>query len=293
VVAPPTAVAWALDRYYGIRLPHIPLPAPPLPLAAGSAPTDLPATFEMPKPAATTAPAPAAPAPAPAPAPPASTAPAPAKKKQKAYVVEDVFGEDTPIPQPVPMQDTGSIQRVPPMRLDGRPTRAPTEPPGRPTAESDAALAQALAGLEAAIDRDAVATTLVAYLARMCARAAFFVVRKGQLAGWIGTGLGVYADAVRGAVLPLDSASTFRDIIRTRLPFRGPVTDPASRDLLIEALGWAPVDMLAVPIAVREKVVGILYGDERRHPLPDEHLKLVSRAAETALERAVAARKAT
>jgi hypothetical protein len=209
------------------------------------------------------------------------------------------------------MADTGAVEKLLPQRLSpdrplpaATPAPAPMPRPGtvppamQPGAapilsspESDAALREALSALESAANRDAVADALVAYLAKVCRRAAFFVVRKGQLAGWIATGLGVHAESVRGASLPLDRPSTFRDIVRTRLPFRGPVTDPSSRDLLIEALGWAPTDMLAVPIGVRDKVVGILYGDDRFHPLPDEHLNAVARAAEAALQRAVAAKK--
>jgi hypothetical protein len=39
-------------------------------------------------------------------------------------------------------------------------------------------------------------------------------------------------------------------------------------------------------------VVGVAYGDERMHALPDDHLTAVARAAELAFERALLARKA-
>jgi hypothetical protein len=166
-------------------------------------------------------------------------------------------------------------------------------PPPQPHfPEADAALADAVQALTTAADRDAVATVLVAYLRRLCRRAAFFVVRKGELAGWLGNGIGIHLDTLREAVLSLEKTSTFRDVVRSRLPFRGPVADVPSRDFLIDGLGWAPVDMLAIPITVRERVVGVLYGDERIHPLPDDHLAHVTRSAEVALERVLMARKA-
>jgi hypothetical protein len=252
-VAPVTAIAWALARYYGIELQHLKSP---------------------------------------------TVRPAAAKKRAPAVIVEDVFGEDTPLPDPVPMQDTGSVRLIAPEPLSpDRPRAGPVTPaphvpaPQVSSPEAEDALVQALAALEVADDRDTVAMALVQYLRRLCRRTAFFVVRKGQLAGWLGVGIGVRTDVLREATLPLDQPSTFRDVIQTRLPYRGPVADHGSRDLLIDALGWAPADMLAVPISVRDKVVGILYGDERIQPLPDEHLTQVARAAETALHRALAARR--
>lgn len=280
-VAPPSAIAWGLERYYGIRLPHLA---------------------------------------------PRTSAPPHGVRRKAPEIVEDVYGEDTPIPEPFPLQDTGTVQRIIPETLradqpvlvpqpkkqraktlpgngvpavEPAPQAVPESIPNLfsgpvampPSVEADGALEAAVAALEVAQDRDAVADALVEYLAKICQRAAFFVVRKGMLCGWIGRGLFIKNALLREATLPLDRSSTFRDIIRTRLPFRGPVTDPASRDLLVEALGWAPTDMLAVPIAVRDKVVGVLYGDERQVPLPDEHLGAIARAAEAALQRAVAAKK--
>jgi hypothetical protein len=113
VVAPVSAIAWGLARYYGIELAH--LMNPPMPRAREQA----------------------------------------AKKRAVAVIVEDVFGEDTPIPDPVPLDDTGSVRliapeplspdRPPPERVRPR-TPTPHIPVPQPSSpESDAALAQALA----------------------------------------------------------------------------------------------------------------------------------------------------
>lgn len=156
---------------------------------------------------------------------------------------------------------------------------------------ADHALKTALSSLESVADRDAIAEVMVTYLAQLCRRAAFFVVKKGSLYGWHACGQGIQTEQLRQAALPLDTPSTFRDVVQTRLPYRGPVADASSRDFLIDGLGWAPADMLAIPVSVRDKVVSILYGDDRVHAVPDEHLVQVSRAAGGALERAVAVKK--
>jgi hypothetical protein len=210
-----------------------------------------------------------------------------------AEIVDDVFGEDTPIPIAVPFDaTTGRIVLIDPRSLETALAahEQRREAPAYP--HSEAAMRDAVGALATATDRDEVCASVVGFLNRLCRRAAFFVVQKGHLAGHLGVGLGVRIAALRRARLSLESPSTFRDLVRTRLPYRGPLRDVPSRDFLIEALGWAPGEMLAVPLTVRERVVGVAYGDERMHALPDDHLTAVARAAELAFERALLVKKA-
>lgn len=221
---------------------------------------------------------------APVPAPPLPAPPLPAaalRKKQPAMIIEDQFGDDTPLPEPMPLGITGPVERTAP---------EPPLPPA-PSPEVLAALHSALDALRVAPDRDAVSAALVGYLGRLFKRAAFFVVRKGELAGWLGHGGGLHPDELRRAVLKLDRPSTFRDILETRLPFRGPITDASSRDFLIDALGWAPETVLIVPLVLRDRVIGLLYGDDELEPAPDEHVVELERAGSAALETILAAKK--
>ena len=202
-------------------------------------------------------------------------------------VSEDGYDDDTPLPMPMPFDETtGRVPLVKPSLVSHGTIEVTTSP------EAEAALLEATERLFQAHDRDAVAQILVGYLGRLCRRAAFFVVRRGEIQGFFGAGLGVKILPLRDASLSLERPSTFRDIVRTRLPYRGPITDIGSRDFLIEALGWAPIDMFAIPVSVRERVVGILYGDDRLHSLPDAHLTHIARCADGALERAVVTKKA-
>jgi len=209
-----------------------------------------------------------------------------------AEVVDDVFGEDTPIPIPVPFDETtGRVVLIDPRSLSDSLVAAEhrRETPMYP--QSETAMREAMRQLSGATDRDAVCNAVVSFLHHLCRRAAFFVLRQGELGGHVGLGIGIRIASLRRARLSLEPPSTFRDLVRTRLPYRGPVRDVVSRDFLIEALGWAPGEMLAVPLTMRERVVGVLYGDEKIHALPDDHLTAVARAAELALERVLLARK--
>ena len=209
-----------------------------------------------------------------------------------AEIVDDVFGEDTPIPIPVPFDETtGRVVLIDPRSLSDTLAAAEERRSSSAYPQSETAMREAMRQLGGASDRDAICNAVVSFLHRLCRRAAFFVLRQGELAGHVGLGIGIRIASLRRARLSLEPPSTFRDLVRTRLPYRGPVRDVLSRDFLIEALGWAPGEMLAVPLTVRERVVGVVYGDEKLHSLPDDHLTAVARAAELALERVLLARK--
>ncbi len=85
--------------------------------------------------------------------------------------------------------------------------------------------------------------------------------------------------------MALSRGSTLQDVVGTRLPYRGPVVDEATRKLLTTAFGSAPEEMLALPVAIRDRVVGIAYGDGRHRHTFDEQLAIAARAAGQALER--------
>jgi hypothetical protein len=149
--------------------------------------------------------------------------------------------------------------------------------------------------LERAESRDQVVDIMVAHLAETHHRAGFFVTRQGTPAkGAIE--LGLFSMTPRPAVLPfanlrLDRPSTLQDVVGTRLPYRGPMHDDASRAFLIAILGACPAEILLVPVAVRERVVGVLFGEHRQRHTFDDQLALAARAAGMALERILKAKR--
>lgn len=185
----------------------------------------------------------------------------------------------------------GGIEGPAPPNGDSGPT-APDLTDTREAFDASAArLEQALFYISVANNRDGVINGLVETLGSWCERAAFFAVSQGQLRRWKAQGPGVVADPLADAALSLEQPSTFQDIVATRLPVRGPLHDPASREFLDATLGVQPSDMLALPITVKNKVVGILYGDVRRVIVYDEHLNALIRAGGEALERIIRERR--
>jgi hypothetical protein len=142
--------------------------------------------------------------------------------------------------------------------------------------------------LEHAQSRDEVVDVMIAHLAETHHRAGFFVTRHPVAKG--PGELGLFAIKPRPAslavaTLRLDRPSTLYDIIGTRLPYRGPMHDDASRAFLVAVLGACPAEILLVPVAVRERVVGVLFGEHRLRHTFDDQLALSARAAGLALER--------
>lgn len=143
--------------------------------------------------------------------------------------------------------------------------------------------------LETATERDSVVTAMVHHLAETHRRAGMFVVRNNELSLF---SIEPRPSALSAATLRLDRPSTLLDVIESRLPYRGPVHDPDSREYLQAVLGACPPEILVVPIAVRDRVVGLLFGEHRLRHTFDDQLALAARAAGMALERILMAKRA-
>ncbi|HET9990400.1 MAG TPA: hypothetical protein VFQ65_17835, partial [Kofleriaceae bacterium] len=142
--------------------------------------------------------------------------------------------------------------------------------------------------LEHAQNRDEVVAVMIAHLAETHRRAGFFAVRSNELS--------LFSITPNVVPLPwqtvkLDRPSTLGDVVGTRLPYRGPMHDQISRNFLETILGVCPPEILLVPITVRERVVGVLFGEHRMRHTFDDQLALASRAAGDALERILRAKR--
>lgn len=154
--------------------------------------------------------------------------------------------------------------------------------PVRVLEDAASRLIELIRALDQARDRDDVIRVMIDHLAESHQRAGFFAIKGGELT--------VFAIEPRPSMVPyaalrLDRPSTLQDVVGTRLPYRGPMLDDASRNFLAGVLGTSPAEILLVPVAVRERVVGVLFGEHRMRHTYDDQLAMASRAAGMALER--------
>jgi hypothetical protein len=141
--------------------------------------------------------------------------------------------------------------------------------------------------LERAQSRDEVVHLMIGHLTETHRRAGFFSITSGELRPFA---MLPKPEVLAVTALRLDRPSTLQDVVGTRLPYRGPMHDDASRNFLAAVLGASPPEILLVPVTVRERVVGVLFGEHRLRHTFDDQLALAGRAAGMALERILKAR---
>jgi hypothetical protein len=229
-------------------------------------------------------------------------APEPTPEQKKAEVEQQVVlltkvkrSEETPLPIPIPppsdyqpqyARDEDPVAEAPILLTKPKPTK---KPPGRDTLPGvtvgvpDPPLAQ----LRETQERDQIASIVLDYLAMMTSRALFFVVKKSLLAGHDARGEKVDAAAVKQLGINIEVPSIFRDVIASRLPYRGPLPETAANKAFAATIGGVSSDVLLMPILVRERIIGVLYADGAFVPLPDAALHATTREAGLAYERLI------
>lgn len=185
-------------------------------------------------------------------------------------------------------EGTGAARRTapPPIPTDASPRAVSPRPPPSPTPGSEYP-DPPLAALRAVTTREDIARTLLHYMVQMSPRAALFVVRRKMLVGYDGKGVPLDLRALRQLRFPVQAPSLFRDVIQSRLPYRGPMEDTPVFSVLTGFLGELSGEIILFPISVREKVVAVLYADGLTKPVPDAILLAVVREAGHAYERII------
>ncbi|MDB4965060.1 MAG: ral secretory system protein domain protein [Myxococcales bacterium] len=241
--------------------------------------------------------------------PPPGDAKAPAAKASKEAIEEQIvlltrvkYADATPLPMPVPPPDDYQPDYLPqdyrPEHL--RPSDEPillTHPkshePPRPKRDTLPGFAQMtvpdppLARLRAAHHRDEIAAATLDYVALLMRRALFFVMKKSILIGHDVRGGDLDTASVRKLVINVEAPSLFRDVIASRLPYRGPLPETPANRAFGHALGGVTAEVLFMPIAVRDRVIAVLFADGAAQPLPDAALHATVREAGLAYERLI------
>lgn len=89
-----------------------------------------------------------------------------------------------------------------------------------------------------------------------------FVVNNQTILGWDAAGHEGARERIRRVRLPLSVPSVLQTVARTGARFLGPVPPSGINDELLASLGRArPRNVLILPLAVRERLVGLLYAD--------------------------------
>jgi len=120
---------------------------------------------------------------------------------------------------------------------------------------------EVIAAIGDAGDRDAVVALALDYLRRFASRAAFFVVKRGEIRGFDIVDEASHRDAARSLWFPLSAPSTLRRVAEERQVYVGPIGKTSADAVLSAALGGKPERVILLPIALKGKTVGLLMAD--------------------------------
>lgn len=216
---------------------------------------------------------------------------------------DDRDGDDSEDDEVIPLSNVDAAPLIvappsPPEPARGSPAIQDTSGPSlvRALEVATSRSIELIHALERAQDRDGVVSLMISHLGETHRRAGFFSIRNAAAGTGRAAELAVFAiqpvaPSLPSSTLRLDRPSTLQDVVGTRLPYRGPMHDDASRTFLASVLGACPPEILLVPVTVRERVVGVLFGEHRMRHTFDDQLALAARAAGMALERILKAKR--
>ncbi len=154
-----------------------------------------------------------------------------------------------------------------------------------PANGSVAAPSPPLEALRAASGREQVGQVVLDYVSQLTERAIYFVSNKGYLVGFDARGARTDAASAKKLSVRVDTANIFRDVVSSRLPYRGPLPASSANRALADALGGVAAEILVMPIAIGERTVAVLFADGMVAQLPDSAVQSTMREAGLAYER--------
>jgi len=135
-------------------------------------------------------------------------------------------------------------------------------PASQPSGEV-AAVKRGVAAIEQQQTQTGVLGSLLTSAVLFAERVALFVIRNEQALGWRACEASdpTNLESIRGITLPLSAETPLGRAARSGSPWSGAPGSYSEDNLLIGQLGGEPQSMAALPLAVRGKVLAVLYAD--------------------------------
>jgi hypothetical protein len=123
-------------------------------------------------------------------------------------------------------------------------------------------VATAAARIDAAATREDVVLAVLSLCQGFFKRVIFFIVREPWVLGWSGAGEGMDRTLAASLRIPLDAPSVFQTVTRAKTLFIGRMGPEEESQRFLKLLGKRPGTNAALfPVAVRGRVVNLIYGD--------------------------------
>lgn len=114
-------------------------------------------------------------------------------------------------------------------------------------------------------EREEIIGILMKNLGLVLERALIFLVKKGLVSGWKAHPPQLEKEMLDGLEIRLDQPSVFLDVIESKDLYNGPLIATQGNQILLKRMGDRfPKEIIAIPLAIKDQVVAILYGDNIR-----------------------------
>jgi hypothetical protein len=120
--------------------------------------------------------------------------------------------------------------------------------------------------------RDGIGTTLARFAASAYDRVCLFSVHRRTVSGWMARGRSVVLEDLQSFSVPMEARSLFSDVGHAD-SFVGALSDnEADRELVRALADPAPIEVVLVPVRVKNRVVAFVLCDDPGHPASRDHV---------------------
>ena len=148
--------------------------------------------------------------------------------------------------------------------------------------------------LHRADSRDEIGSVLARFAASIYDRVCLFSVHRQTVSGWMARGRSVVLEDLQSFSVSIDKPSLFADVGQSE-SYVGAMLDNAANRELVQALADpAPIEVVAVPVRVKQRVIAYVVCDDPGHPASQEGVNdvvMASRKAGVAFEALILRKK--
>lgn len=128
--------------------------------------------------------------------------------------------------------------------------------------ELDSCLKIAKDDLLQAKEREEIVGILMKNIGLVLDRSMIFIVKKGVVSGWKAHPPHLEKEILDGLEIRLDQPSIFLDVIERKDLYTGPLIATQGNQAFLKRIGEElPKEVIAIPLAIKDQVAAILYGD--------------------------------
>jgi len=121
--------------------------------------------------------------------------------------------------------------------------------------------------------RDEIGAILARYTATVYDRVCLFSVHKKTVSGWMARGRSVVLEDLQSFSVSVDVPSLFTDVGQSE-SYVGAILENAANRELVQALADpAPIEVVAIPVRVKQRVIAYVVCDDPGHPAAQDRVK--------------------